>query len=208
MGTQMSQPREGKGGFLDRWSRRKRESEAEPEVAQPETAPEPAEVSEDEISAEELAALPAPEDMTIDTDISPFLKRGVPRAMKNAALRRIWLLNPAIRDHRDLAVDYAWDWNTPGGVPGSGGEVSIRSVSELLQRLGNRQPELTAEEQTETLADAGVRARAEPAALVEGQKSDPSGEEQGAVRPQVPEVDKAKTDAKEVTRRHGGARPA
>jgi hypothetical protein len=127
-------------GFLSRWSRRKRAAEPEPAVAVP--APEPAApepgpgpAAEPTLSEAELAALPRIEDLTPDTDIRVFLRPGVPAALKNAAMRRMWLLTPAIRDHRDPAVDYAWDWNTPGGVPGDGCGPSPERAAEMLRDL-------------------------------------------------------------------------
>jgi hypothetical protein len=44
----------------------------------------------------------------------------VPQILRNAAMRRMWVLDPAIRDYVDPALDYAYDWNIPGGVPGNG----------------------------------------------------------------------------------------
>lgn len=129
-------------GFLERWSRKKRAADEdagkEPEADEPAEAlaePEVLESEEDLPDEEVLNALPSLDEITLDTNIMPFLQRGVPRAMKNAALRKMWLLDPRIRDHKDLAVDYAWDWNTPGGVPGSGGTVSAESVAKLVRSL-------------------------------------------------------------------------
>jgi hypothetical protein len=113
-------------GFLGRWSRAKRaasKSVPDPVVAADPPVPEPEPESAPEaetLSEEELAALPRIEDLTEGSDIRAFLRAGVPRVLRNAAMRKIWMLTPAIRDYRDPAVDYAWDWNTPGGVPGDG----------------------------------------------------------------------------------------
>jgi hypothetical protein len=132
--------------FLSRWSRRKRVVEpapAEPEQAAPEPeVPEPPALTE-----EDIAALPRIEDLVEGSDIKAFLRPGVPAALKNAALRRIWLLTPAIRDYRDPAVDYAWDWNTPGGVPGDGCGPSPERAAQMLRDLfdppkPNPEPEL------------------------------------------------------------------
>ncbi len=64
----------------------------------------------------DLASLPRLEDLTAGSDLSLFLRKGVPEALRNAALRRVWSLDPTIRDFIGPA-DYAWDWNVPGGVP-------------------------------------------------------------------------------------------
>ena len=137
-------------GFLGRWSRVKRTAarsvpEAEP-VSDPEAPGEAdanaddataqaAEVAPATLSEEELAALPRIEDLVQGSDIRPFLRAGVPRSMRNAAMRRIWMLTPGIRDYRDPAVDYAWDWNTPGGVPGDGVAPSPERAAQMLQSL-------------------------------------------------------------------------
>ncbi len=123
--------------FLSRWSRRKqevRQTEQRPEdgpaqtdPAEPEGASETtleesgrAASSEGELSADEIASLPSLEDLTADSDISVFLRKGVPEPLRNGALRRMWLLDPKIRDFVCEAREYAYDWNTPGGIPGFG----------------------------------------------------------------------------------------
>ena len=58
------------------------------------------------------------DELTPETDITVFLRKGVPEFLKNAALRRMWSLDPAIRDYVSEAREYAYDWNVPGGVPG------------------------------------------------------------------------------------------
>lgn len=133
------------GSFLSRWSNRKRMASIDPVVEadpgadrlQDEAQQSDAGVSADaaKLSEEEIAALPEPETFTPETDIRPFLRPGVPKAMRNAALRKMWLLTPAIRDHSDPAVDYAWDWNTPGGVPGDGAAPSVERAAQMLKDL-------------------------------------------------------------------------
>lgn len=130
-------------GFLGRWSRRKRsgveiDAEAAPEAtSEPgaEVTDTPADPEHTPITPEELAALPKIEDLVAGSDIRGFLRPGVPRALKNAALRRMWMLTPAIRDHADPAVDYAWDWNTPGGVPGDGLAPAPERAAAMLRGL-------------------------------------------------------------------------
>src|SRR5690349_9250496 len=109
--------------FLSRWSRRKlevqREGKAEPAAPlAPEQAP--AEEGEPELTPEEIAALPKIDEMTPDTDLTVFFRKGVREMLKKAALRRMWSLDPAIRDYVGEAREYAYDWNVPGGVPGNG----------------------------------------------------------------------------------------
>ncbi|TIU06806.1 MAG: DUF3306 domain-containing protein, partial [Mesorhizobium sp.] len=51
--------------------------------------------------------LPRVEDLTAESDLSAFLRKGVPKMLKRAALRRMWSLDPAIRDHIGPS-EYAW----------------------------------------------------------------------------------------------------
>jgi uncharacterized protein DUF3306 len=126
--------------FLSRWSQRKQEAkQPEPRQDEPvaEANPPPEPVAEIEPEPEfDLSSLPKLEKMTSTTDISGFLRKGVPEQLRNAALRQSWALDPAIRNYVNPALEYAYDWNTPGGVPGSseiGAGVDVaRLVSQIM----------------------------------------------------------------------------
>src|SRR5690606_28878678 len=60
-------------------------------------------------------------------DLSAFLREGVPTALRNAAMRKMWSLDPAIRDHIGLAEN-AWDFNQPDAMPGFGPREAGRAV--------------------------------------------------------------------------------
>ena len=212
----MAQPPQDES-FLARWSKRKR---AEAETPAPEPAPEPPSppLEDDSISEEELAALPALEEFTPKTDIRPFLRKGVPQAMRNAALRRIWMLTPAIRDHNDPAVDYAWDWNTPGGVPGDGAAPTAERAAQMLRDLVN--PRRSAEDENTLETDAVTPAdpASEPVVSAVQKRPETSGE---AAHSQMPDADppsesvvvksKENQSTNEIDtprRRHGGALPS
>src|SRR5215213_2775511 len=134
------------GEFLSRWSRLKEEARRSERGPQPDAAEASAEappleadpasvLSEAELTPEELAALPKVEEITAASDISGFLRRGVPDALRNAALRRMWTLDPAIRDFVGEARDYAYDWNTPGGVPGAGALDPADDVAAMVRGI-------------------------------------------------------------------------
>jgi hypothetical protein len=135
----MSAPDQGDDkGFLVRWSQRKQEAkqpEREASVADAEIAAAPA--AETEPAQEfDLSSLPSLDELTSETDITAFLRKGVPEHLRNAALRKSWALDPAIRNYVNPALEYAYDWNTPGGVPG-GGELDAgidiaRMVSQIM----------------------------------------------------------------------------
>ena len=152
--------------FLSRWSRRKRAVAAEPlpdapgppevEAATPavDAAPSPTQepgdaavLSEAELSPGQIAALPSVEDLTAETDISVFLRKGVPEPLRRAALRRMWVLDPKIRDFVCEAREYAYDWNTPGGVPGNGTLPASDEIARMAARIvGGERPASTAAE--------------------------------------------------------------
>jgi hypothetical protein len=132
------------GDFLSRWSRRKqqaRTAEAEPKPQAVESADAPAPEQpgsipdEPTLSPEEIEELPQLETLTAESDVSAFLRKGVPEALRNAALRKVWSLDPAIRDFAGHARDYAYDWNSPGGVPGTGPLSAADDVEAMVSRV-------------------------------------------------------------------------
>src|SRR3954453_3936714 len=123
--------------FLSRWSQRKQEAK-QPDRAEP--APDAdapsAPVAEGEAEPEfDLSSLPKLEEITSATDITAFLRKGVPEHLRNAALRKSWALDPAIRNYVNPALDYAYDWNTPGGVPGSSEIGAGMDVARLVSQI-------------------------------------------------------------------------
>jgi Protein of unknown function (DUF3306) len=126
-------------GFLTRWSRLKREPEpVAPEAVEPPAAP----AADLATSVEEIvAALPRIEDLLPGQSLSGFMQTGVPVELKNAALRRMWTIDPAIRDFVGEALDYAYDYNTPGGAPGFGPMItSPDQVNEVLAMFDKAMP--------------------------------------------------------------------
>ena len=85
--------------------------------------------------ASEVPALPSLDSINAQTDITVFLRDGVPSALRLAALRRAWSADPAICNFRGLQ-ESDWDFNYPDGILGFGElgpEVDTRSmVAELL----------------------------------------------------------------------------
>src|SRR5207244_12807904 len=83
----------------------------------------------------DLESLPKLEELTKDTDMTVFLRKGVPEHLRNAALRKSWALDPAIRNYVNPALDYAYDWNTPGGVPGNSEIEAGMDVARLVSQI-------------------------------------------------------------------------
>ena len=141
--------------FLSRWSRRKAAAN-EQDVAQTATPD-----ADENASAEETqSAAPVAKDLTpppaIDpetlppiesigagTDITAFLRAGVPANLTRAALRRAWAADPAIRDFVGLSEN-SWDFTTPGGVPGFG-PLSAEDASRLMAQFTSSAKEIAGE---------------------------------------------------------------
>lgn len=142
-------------GFLSRWSRLKRDGGAAPTVPASATEAAPAapaqaepELPEGKTLEDLIAELPKVEDLVPGQSVSAFMQAWVPAPLRNAALQRMWLLDPAIRDYVNPALDYAYDYNTPGCAPGFGtmetSEEAVHEVSEMFDRaLGRSPPEET-----------------------------------------------------------------
>jgi hypothetical protein len=148
---------ENREPFLARWSRLKKAEaarplpaaasqpappseadprEAGPAAAAPATSDVSAAPSEEAVRLEDLPRL---DDLTADSDISIFLRKGVPEELRNLALRRAWSLDPAIRDFVEVAENQ-YDWNAPGGVPGFGELDPSFDLEKLLAQATGQLP--------------------------------------------------------------------
>jgi hypothetical protein len=224
----MSDQDQGDDGksFLSRWSQRKQEAkqlEREPPAADPDVP-----VVESDAEPEfDLSSLPKLEDLTATTDITAFLRKGVPESLRNAALRKSWALDPAIRNYVNPALDYAYDWNTPGGVPGSSEIGAGMDVARLVSQIMGGGESVA--EPAGSAADPGSAPAFDPAQSAANsalQKTEPdspaqavrlSGEAQklsnnDATAPNKtdPEQDSGESSAaapQQAVRRHGSAKP-
>ncbi len=79
--------------FLSRWSRRKVEAREETEPELP--AETPTEPEEAEVDIEALEAIDI-EKLDYSADFSVFMKKGVPDALRQRALRQLWRSNPVL----------------------------------------------------------------------------------------------------------------
>ncbi|MBN8965205.1 MAG: DUF3306 domain-containing protein, partial [Rhizobiales bacterium] len=147
--------------FLSRWSRRKREAErsalappapqSSSESKSP-SKPQPASVSAPETETSgldsgappaspagdedfDLSELPPLESITSATDVTAFLRKGVPVELSRAALRRAWSADPVIRDFVGLSEN-AWDFNDPNAIPGFGPfDCSQERMREMVGKI-------------------------------------------------------------------------
>jgi hypothetical protein len=138
----MNRPPDEKGNFLSRWARLKQEARTAPPPAMPEpatpTVAEPAEPNAGERNAasqdSETAPLPSLDQIVPGADVTAFLARGVPEALRNAALRKLWVTDPAIRDFIEMA-DYQWDFNNPDSIPGWSSRLDGVDVEAMARRI-------------------------------------------------------------------------
>ena len=113
--------------FVARWSRLKRQTERTAEEQPPEPSARPAAgrapAAADEAEhagkgeppepAFDPASLPPVESIAAGTDIRAFLQSGVPAELTRAALRRVWVTDPSIRDFIGIAENQ-WDFTESG----------------------------------------------------------------------------------------------
>jgi len=215
--------------FLSRWSQRKQEAK-QPDRDAPAPDPDapPAPVAESVAEPEfDLSSLPKLEDLTATTDITAFLRKGVPESLRNAALRKSWALDPAIRNYVNPALDYAYDWNTPGGVPGSSEIGAGMDVARLvLQIMGGSESMTEPPRAAADPVDAPAPAPPHSAASNAPQKSEPevsaqavrlsseaqkrSNNDEAAPNMPAPEQDSGESNpvaSQQAVRRHGSAKP-
>src|SRR5437588_1911732 len=163
----MSEPE----NFIARWSRRKAAAQdAARPVAAPDNGGTPADDGEGDRKASDAApaldgapepsaaafdptTLPPIESITAESDISAFLAPGVPAELTRAALRRAWAVDPKIRDFVGLAEN-AWDFNTPGAIPGFGALEMTDELRRHIAQLVNRDLREPSSPQSSSAAEA------------------------------------------------------
>jgi len=128
--------------FLERWSRRKRfvhDPAAPDEVEAPLQLEDERQARAPQESAAmpqnqsfDLASLPSIESIDAKTDVTAFLRPGVPPDLTRAALRRAWSSDPAIRDFIG-PVENGWDFNDPQAIGGFG-PISAGDVAKLVSQ--------------------------------------------------------------------------
>ena len=199
----------GDDGFLSRWAKRKegvRKEEARKEELRQE---QPAAPADDATAAQQepafdLASLPSIDSLTASSDITMFLQKGVPSALRNAALRMAWVSDPAIRDYVGPA-DFQWDFNMPGAITGYGelaagtdvagmmADITESHLKQLVEVAGNpaaaAAPDATPEEAQPALVSSASPMQTQAVAAAD---DDPDA-------PQLP--------LPLPRRRHGGATP-
>jgi hypothetical protein len=166
--------------FLKRWSKRKL---AERERSKDELATNQHPPAEHDALAEppqtdgmakandetfDLADLPAIDSIAANTDVTAFLRPGVPPDLTRAALRRAWTSDPAIRDFVGL-VENGWDFNDPSAMAGFGtitaeevAQLASKIIGEPMKANSDPPPAKTIEEDTPEPSESPVLEAARP----------------------------------------------
>jgi len=142
------------GGFLERWSRRKRDAAAETDAQAAATPVDAAITSED--SEDAPPELPDVESLKAGSDFRPFMRQGVPSATRTAALRKLWASNP-LYNRIDMLDDYCEDY-TDKAVVVSGLKTAYKIGRGLLDQADAalaRVPETDGETPEDKAAPAG-----------------------------------------------------
>jgi hypothetical protein len=207
--------------FLSRWSRRKMKARAQPgkdgaiedasstpgeqqRAGSVSSAGSPPAAATNTHSVPEfdVSSLPSIESIGAHTDISVFMQKGVPAALRHAALRRAWSADPNIRDFMGPTENY-WDAAGPEGIPGFGDLDPGLDVRRMVAELFGEGEPKRAEAETSAKVDPSVPA-AEISEPQKGRQREPSQRIEN-VAPQQHGSEAA--DASRVVRRHGGAMP-
>jgi hypothetical protein len=221
--------------FAARWSRLKRATakeeqeaaSARPAALSAEAAPaaggrpEPDQAKDVPFDPE---SLPPIDSITAGSDIKAFLQAGVPKHLTQAALRRAWSADPAIRDFIGLAENQ-WDFTDPTAIPGFGPLEATDDVRQLVAQAMGRLADSPIQHREEVaLASESSQVRddapREPAIALQTDDAPPEGEE--GVRKEHPargqqrgaDCDEPQTAAPagktgdtNIRRTHGGALP-
>jgi hypothetical protein len=203
------------GGFLSRWAKRKQEAKVAPQPElELETAPAQPPAVQPEPDAVELP-LPSLDDIVPGSDVSAFFAKHVPESLRTAALRKLWVTDPQIRDFIEMA-DYQWDFNNPDSIPGWSSKLTGVDVKAMAARILNfgEPPEERAEPDVEAHSTAPAEP---PPALGENPEfstkpdaspiSAPVEEDAPAAHAAVQNNPSSSSVYASVRKRHGGALP-
>jgi hypothetical protein len=212
------EPKPGTAPFLTRWAHRKQTAQrgpgtdAEAKPFQEATVPPAVLAGETAADAEPVfdpATLPKVEDLTAESDITAFLSKGVPDEIKRLALRRVWALDPQIRDFIEVAENQ-YDWNAVDGVPGFGALPEGTDLQALLAQATGQVREIVAlDEAVLEVSAAPVPAPAVSPSIYETSLNADCASEGASATAEVEAPPRWEDAAapRASRRRHGGALP-
>jgi hypothetical protein len=217
--------------FLTRWSRRKQDVAKEDarQDAKPDEVKAPDVIAKADAAAPaapvaaeplDLSKLPSLDNITAETDVTAFLRPGVPTGLARAALRRAWSSDPAVREFVGLQEN-DWVFNPPGAAEGFGPLDPEHDVRKLLAQVFGETAKEEKEDKeeksaaatedstpagqiagAEQIAGADVDRRSEPTTIQTIPKSD-----EPVVVQRSNNTDSNSRDEISTRRSHGGALP-
>ncbi|QJE73481.1 DUF3306 domain-containing protein [Aerophototrophica crusticola] len=207
------------GNFLSRWSRLKRRVREEEAKAVEPTAPAEGVAPETAAGTEEaegfdLSQLPSLDSLGPGSDYAAFLQKGVPSALRVAALRKLWVTDPDILNYKTLA-DYDWDFNAPGYgklLPTDQVKQAVDRIlghlEEHLPKKASDAPQASAESATDSVEPAEVQGEPGlPALAAPVPEASPIIAASDVPEAATPTSDAGKAEMPIRRRRHGGAMP-
>ena len=192
--------------FLERWSRRKLESEAPDAAPADETAlpaakktvgEPPAHAKTAPVPEIDPATLPPIESIVAGSDIRAFLQKGVSATLTRAALRRAWSADPAIRDFIGLSEN-SWDFTASDSIHGFGPLDPAEGRRLVAQLFGDLDDTVAANHSVSDRNSLAQTASAPEESLDTGspEMRDPTlGETEDTKFPQVQDAKKSDKDA-------------
>ena len=143
---------EDEGGFIGRWAQRKqRARKGEADVVEQPAGPEPAEQTEAG-TAVRVEDLPDIDSLKESSDFTPFLKEGVPDALRRRALRKLWRLNP-IFANLDGLNDYDEDFTDAATVV-----EGLKTIYQVGKGMVTPEEEAAAKQAEAEAGEAGAEA--------------------------------------------------
>jgi hypothetical protein len=163
--------------FLKRWARLKSEGPTPQEEE-----PRPAAASEPVAGAAEPKPvrpedLPPIEELTADSDFTPFLQAGVPEELKRLALRKLWRSDPVLAN-LDGLVEYGEDFGAAFRNPGP--VATLFRIGRGMPGPGDLEDEPAEAEPAaeQTAAEAAEKRQGEPFPAAEPDPEDPAASEE------------------------------
>lgn len=191
-------------GFIGRWSRLKQAAQdapapaapvpAAPDAAVPAVAPADAAAGDagqatgQDAGQEPAQELPPIDSLDRDSDFTVFMKPGVPTALRNAALRKLWRSDPVFAN-LDGLLEYGDDFTAPwknAGVVATAYQVGKGMVRAVADAADEGEPEPTrsvAERPADTTAPTPEsESREESAASDSADANEDAGEAGAAIK--------------------------
>lgn len=203
--------KDGEDGFLSRWARRKAEAKRDDKAPADvdETAPDEASGIAKSEAEFDISSLPSLESLTADSDFTGFLQKGVPQALRNAALQRLWTSDPMIRDYVGLS-EMNWDFNAAEAFHGYGALAPGTDVASMVSDISEHRFVKMAEALLDGQGEAKAKVESESAraetALPTPKRPEPSDDAVAETSEDSTIVESQNAVATR-RRRHGGAAP-